>query len=270
MLFFYQLPGVEEEEIWNQRRREQGEKVASAVERARQRKEEEEKRFQEATKQAAALKLQNLEQKLKEKQAKQKEDDPMMSSAESKSLIAVPPVPIPVPEWEREKENRERESRERSRTSSEGIEEKRDSRDSREQVTSEFRERASFMRQIETPRVVERERDRDQRERERDRDRDQREMRDREPPAFSRHFQHNLPPRFQKQQAERSSSAYNRVSPNAERSASQPVSYPQQMDPTRWVPNHNNSLSRCLLVMIFLKFYLACYPSMVNPEIQVL
>ena len=215
--------------------------MASAVERARQRKEEEEKRFQEATKQAAALKLQNLEQKLKEKQAKQKDDDSMLPS-EPKGLISVPPVPIPVPEWEREKENRERESRERSRTSSEGKEEK---RDSREQLTSEFRDRTSFMRQIETPRT-ERERDRDQRERERDRDRDQREMREREPPAFSRQFQHNLPPRFQKQQAERSGSAYNRVSPNAERSASQPISHSQQMDLTRWVPNHNNSLSRCL------------------------
>lgn len=193
--------------------------------------------------------MQNLEQKLKEKQAKQK-DDELSSSSEAKGLISVPPVSIPVPDWERDKENRERESQERSRTSSEGKEEK---RDSREQVSSEFRERASFMRQVDTPRV-ERERDREQRERERDRDRDQREMREREPPAFSRHFQHNLPPRFQKQQAERSGggggsggggSAYNRVSSNAERSVSQPVTYSQQIEPNRWVPNHsNNSLSR--------------------------
>ncbi|XP_051158861.1 protein PRRC2C isoform X5 [Leptopilina boulardi] len=248
----HSLRGVEEEEIWNQRRREQGERVASAVERARQRKEEEEKRYQEQTKQAAAKKLQNLEQKLKEKQAKQKDDE----SSETKVVITtVPPVSIPVPEWERDKENRDRESQERSRTSSEGKEEKRDSRGGGgvvvvvgsgggggvEQVSSEFRERASFIRQ-------QVDNNREQRERERDRDRDQREMRERDPPAFSRHFQHNLPPRFQKQQAERSGvsgTAYNRVSPNAERNITSQsvITYSQQIEPNRWVPNHNNSLT---------------------------
>jgi rubrerythrin len=42
---------VEDEEIWRERRRQQSEEVAIAVERAKQRKEEEEKRYQEQLKQ---------------------------------------------------------------------------------------------------------------------------------------------------------------------------------------------------------------------------
>ncbi|XP_015113837.1 protein PRRC2C isoform X3 [Diachasma alloeum] len=224
----HSLRGVEEEEIWNQRRKEQGEKVASAVERARQRKEEEEKRFQEQTKQAAAKKLQDLENKIKQNKAKIEDDPPV---AEPKGLITVPPVAIPVPEWERERENRERESRERSRTSSEGKEEKPMGRDIREDFT-----RGNFMRQDITRADRERERDRDQRE--------QRDNRDRDQPAFSRQFQSNLPPRFQKQQAERGSSGYNRVSPpSADRTLSSPnvtnVPFSQQYDPGRWSSSGN-------------------------------
>lgn len=217
------------------------------VERARLRKEEEEKRFQESTKQAAAKKLQDLEQKMKEKQAKHK-DEERAQSGESKSLISIPPVSLPIPEWEREKENRERESRERerSRTSSEGKDEKiiasgRETRDNlregRDQGLTDFRQsdRQNFLRQQDTVR--------NERERERDRDRDQRDSRDREQPAFSRHFQNNLPPRFQKQQAERSSANFNRISPNAERPASQSVPFSQQYDPGRWLHNYN-SLSK--------------------------
>lgn len=238
------LTGVEDDEAWSERRRLKVE-VASVVERARQRKEEEEKRFQESTKQAAAKKLQDLEQKLKEKQAKHKDEERTQSS-EPKSLITIPPVSLPIPEWEREKENRERENRERdrerSRTSSEGKDEKsvgRDSRDnlrdSRDQGLTDFRQsdRQTFLRQQDTVRS--------ERERERDRDRDQRDSRDREQPAFSRHFQNNLPPRFQKQQAERSSVGFNRISPSAERSASQSVPFSQQYDPCRWLHNYSSS-----------------------------
>ncbi|XP_018302966.1 protein PRRC2C isoform X3 [Mycetomoellerius zeteki] len=232
---------VEDDETWNERRRIKVE-VASVVERARLRKEEEEKRFQESTKQAAAKKLQDLEQKLKEKQAKHK-DEERAQSGESKSLISIPPVPLPIPEWEREKENRERECRERSRTSSEGKDEKiiasvRETRDNlregRDQGLTDFRQsdRQNFLRQQDTVRS--------ERERERDRDRDQRDSRDREQPAFSRHFQNNLPPRFQKQQAERSSANFNRISPNAERPASQSVPFSQQYDPSRWLHNYNS------------------------------
>ncbi|XP_029661450.1 protein PRRC2C isoform X5 [Formica exsecta] len=208
----HSLRGVEDDETWNERRRIKVE-VAFVIERARLRKEEEEKRFQESTKQAAAKKLQDLEQKMKEKQAKHKDEERTQSS-ESKSLISIPPVPLPIPEWEREKENRERE---RSRTSSEGKDEKiiasgRDNlaRESRNQALADFRQndRQTFLRQQDTVRS--------ERERERDRNRDQRDSRDREQPGFSRHFQNNLPPRFQKQQAERSSANFNRISPNAE------------------------------------------------------
>ncbi|XP_067205035.1 protein PRRC2B isoform X4 [Linepithema humile] len=242
----HSLRGVEDDETWSERRRIKSE-VASVVERARQRKEEEEKRFQESTKQAAAKKLQDLEQKLKEKQAKHNKDDERAQSGEPKSLISIPPVPLPIPEWEREKENRERESRdrdrERSRTSSEGKDEKiiasgREARDglreSRDQGLADFRQsdRQGFLRQQDTVRS--------ERERERDRDRDQRDSRDREQPAFSRHFQNNLPPRFQKQQAERSSANFSRISPSAERSASQSVPFSQQYDPGRWLHNYNS------------------------------
>ncbi|XP_020288922.1 protein PRRC2C-like isoform X4 [Pseudomyrmex gracilis] len=243
----HSLRGVDDDETWSERRRLKSD-LASVVERARQRKEEEEKRFQESTKQAAAKKLQDLEQKLKEKQAKHK-DEERTQSGETKSLISVPPVPLPIPEWEREKENRERENRERerererSRTSSEGKDEKivasgRESRDNlregRDQALPDFRqnERQNFLRQQDSVRS--------ERERERDRDRDQRESRDREQPAFSRHFQNNLPPRFQKQQAERSNANFNRISPNAERPASQSVPFSQQYDPGRWVHNYNS------------------------------
>ncbi|XP_077281746.1 no circadian temperature entrainment isoform X9 [Temnothorax americanus] len=240
----HSLRGVEDDETWNERgiRRVKVE-VASVVERARLRKEEEEKRFQESTKQAAAKKLQDLEQKMKEKQAKHK-DEERAQSGEPKSLISIPPVPLPIPEWEREKENRERErERERSRTSSEGKDEKinasgRETRDNlregRDQGLTDFRQsdRQNFLRQQDTVRS--------ERERERERDRDQRDARDREQPAFSRHFQNNLPPRFQKQQAERSGANFNRISPNAERPASQSIPFSQQYDPGRWLHNYNS------------------------------
>ncbi|XP_071563267.1 uncharacterized protein Nocte isoform X8 [Temnothorax nylanderi] len=238
----HSLRGVEDDETSNERRRIKVE-VAFVVERARLRKEEEEKRFQESTKQAAAKKLQDLEQKMKEKQAKHK-DEERAQSGEPKSLISIPPVPLPIPEWEREKENRERErERERSRTSSEGKDEKinasgRETRDNlregRDQGLADFRQsdRQNFLRQQDTVRS--------ERERERERDRDQRDARDREQPAFSRHFQNNLPPRFQKQQAERSGANFNRISPNAERPASQSVPFSQQYDPGRWLHNYNS------------------------------
>lgn len=195
---------------------------------------------------------------MKEKQAKHKDDERAQSS-ESKSLISIPPVPLPIPEWEREKENRERESRERerSRTSSEGKDEKivasgRETRDNlregRDQGLTDFRQsdRQNFLRQQDTVRS--------ERERERDRDRDQRDSRDREQPAFSRHFQNNLPPRFQKQQAERSSANFNRISPNAERPASQSVPFSQQYDPGRWLHNYN-SLSKFLRITFILELH---------------
>lgn len=216
--------------------------VASVVERARQRKEEEEKRYQESTRQAAAKKLQDLEQKMKEKQAN-----------ESKCLISVPAVAIPVPEWEREKENRDRErsdgkeEKPLNRESREARDGPKDCRDSRDQLMPDIRQgdRQAFSRQDSI---------RNERERERDRDRDQRDTRDRELHAtFSRHFQNNLPPRFQKQQAERSSAAFNRISPSAaDRSPAQPVPFSQQYDPGRWVHSHS-SLSKCSLKLHFIR-----------------
>ncbi|KAK7867211.1 hypothetical protein R5R35_008391 [Gryllus longicercus] len=133
--------GVEDEDIWDERRRQQNVEVAMAIERAKQRKEEEEKRFQ-GTKQGAARKLQALEQKMK--LAAEKEHHEESST--------------PGPDWEKDKDRDSRE-RDRSRTSSEGREEKgtreaRDSRDIRDhrERDSDFRpisqigERPAFMR----------------------------------------------------------------------------------------------------------------------------
>lgn len=67
----------------------------------------------------------------------------------------------------------------------------------------------------------ERERERDIRsERERDRDRERHDQQ----PMFSRQFQSNLPPRFQKQQAERNQHQFLRVGSGGSSSSPQPLS----------------------------------------------
>lgn len=190
------------------------------------RKEQEEKRYQETAKQAAAKKLQELNQKIMEKH-RQKDDDSSSvasanddRSAKGSNVINVPPVQIPVPGWERERESRERESRERSRTSSS---EGKDDKASRDRSTGDFRgERPGFS--------------------------DRRDRGEREQPGFYRSFQSNLPPRFQKQQqqADRAATGYSRLSPNAERTApsQQPLSFSQQCDSSRWT--HSLPLSTSL------------------------
>lgn len=218
------------------------------VERARQRKEEEEKRFQES-KQMAAKKLKNLEMKIKEKLRDSDKDD--STQGESPSSSNPPEIP-------------RLDHRDRTRTISEDKDDK-----AQQSAGDQFRQidRAPYMRrsdeQMAPPGVG----------RPGDRDRDigrgvgpSEAPRDMREPAFSRHFQSNLPPRFQKQQAERGgtgpgggiaggtgglggvgtglgSGGFNRVSPISERVQS--GSFNQQYDPSRWSHNHPNSLSTC-------------------------
>lgn len=173
----------EEEEVWIQRRRLQSEEVAMVIERAKQRKEEEEKRFLE-TKQAAAKKLQQLEEKINRTKHDKEVDD---SQGTINPSVVPPqpinPVPIPVPEWERDKEGRSHTPVENTGNNKGHYRE-----------ASDFRKLA----QIEGRSFVRKEArsaDRDSKERERDRD-----MREPSGPSFSKQFQSNLPPRFQKQQ----------------------------------------------------------------------
>ncbi|XP_046404098.1 LOW QUALITY PROTEIN: uncharacterized protein LOC124169510 [Ischnura elegans] len=169
---------LDDDEVWREKRKKTNEEVAIAVVRAKQRKEEEEKKFEES-KQAAAKKLQNLEEK-------------MGVNKEKKETQPPPPHHPPEegsPEWERDC----------SRTSSEGREEKpvapppptprepireipRDSPGERD-----FRPAPPLMVNDRGGGAY---RDRDMRERERER----------HDYKFSRQFQSNLPPRFQRQQ----------------------------------------------------------------------
>ncbi|KAF5289512.1 hypothetical protein FQA39_LY15067 [Lamprigera yunnana] len=197
----------EEDEVWVQRRRQQSEEVAIVIERAKQRKEEEEKRFL-VMKQAAAKKLQLLDEKSKSKHDKELDDNQGTINPSVVPPQPINPVPIPVPDWEKEKE--------RSRTPVENKSQYRENASA-----SEFRK----MAQIDGRNFVRKETrsaERDSRERERD------------APSFSKQFQSNLPPRFQKRHQMRNN-------PSPQPSQSGPQSYLDQSD-TRW-QNQSKSLN---------------------------
>lgn len=236
---------VDDDEIWDQRRRQHSEEVAIAVVRAKLRKEEEEKRFLE-TKQAAAKKLQELEEKMKDKKgAETREVEEGQGTINPSTVPPQPitPVPIPIPEWERDRETRERE---RSRTPN-------DTTDNKSHTThreADFRQ----LTQIEGRSFVTKNNRSSEREISRDRDRDVRERdreireRERDGPNFSRQFQSNLPPRFQKQQAERqNNTTYHRngnsSSPQPQQNAALNIPFAQQYDP-RWVQNNSSFSSK--------------------------
>jgi len=169
----------EEEEEWRERRRIQNEEVAKAAERAKQRKEEEEKRYEES-RQAAARKLQMLEEKMRSKNEKDENRTSPSLNVQQHGSNAL------MPDWEKDKD------KSRSRTNSED----KDDKPPKEHVEN-FRNvqgdnRGNYGR-----------------DRERERDRDLRPDRDGgggQP--FSRQFQSNLPPRFQKHAAERPAPYY--------------------------------------------------------------
>ncbi|KAF5307353.1 hypothetical protein FQR65_LT07070 [Abscondita terminalis] len=185
----------EEDEMWVQRRRQQSEEVAIVIERAKQRKEEEEKRFMEI-RERAAKKFQQLDEKSRNKHDKEVDDNQGTINPSVVPAQPINPVPIPVPDWEKEKES-----------SRAPVENKPQYRES----SSEFRK----LTQIEGRSF--------QRKENRSADRDSNRDRDRDAPTFSKQFQSNLPPRFQKRNQMRSN-------PSPQPSQNQGSSFSEQYD----------------------------------------
>lgn len=163
----------EEDEGLVRRRQQHSEEVAIAVERAKQRKEEEEKRFLES-RQAAAKKLHELNEKLKGKRVKDLDESQGTINPSIVPPQPITPAPIPVPDWEKDKDSIP------PRTSNENVEEKpqqpiRDSSLDFKQLTKIEGNRSNYSRSAER---VSRERDQN---------------------YSNRHFQSDLPPRFQRQ-----------------------------------------------------------------------
>lgn len=170
-----------DEELWKQRR-QHNKDIELTVQRAKQRKEEEEKRFNEATKQGAAKKLMELEEKMSKRNREEEGVGTINPSVVPPKPIV--PADIPLPDFQREKE-RERDRDSRSRTPNDpAIDEKN---------ANSFRQLTQIEGKNFTPRkhVKGSERERD--------------VREQNGPSFSRHFQSQLPPRFQKQRNNSSS-----------------------------------------------------------------
>lgn len=95
----------DEDDAMAQKQRQQQKEIDLAIQRAKQRKEEEEKRFNEETRQRAHKKLQELDEKVREKRDRDRE-----SEVGTISPSAVPPKPInnhvdiPLPEFQKEKD----------------------------------------------------------------------------------------------------------------------------------------------------------------------
>lgn len=196
----------EEDDVSFQRKRQQhSEVLAIAVERAKQRKEEEEKRFKQ-TKLAAAEKLRRLDDKInKEKREKELEETQGTINPSSVPPQPITPAPIPVPDWERERDNRSHGSNQ-----SDQQDEKMSSN------VSDFRQ----LTQIEGKNFV--------RKDSRSADRNSRE-RDQNGPNYSRHFQADIPPRFQKK-------LQNNPVPNQQSQMPYQANYDN-----RWMPSNKTS-----------------------------
>lgn len=161
----------EEDEGLVRRRQQHSEEVAIAVERAKQRKEEEEKRFMES-RQAAAKKLKELDEKRKGKRDKDGDETQGTINPSIVPPQPITPAPIPVPDWEKEKDVRARSPNENAPS-----EEKANSLDFK-QLTKIEGSRSNYSRSAER---ISREREQNG------------------PNYNNRHFQSDLPPRFQKQ-----------------------------------------------------------------------
>lgn len=159
----------EEDEGLVRRRQQHSEEVAIAVERAKQRKEEEEKRFMES-RQAAAKKLKELDEKRKGKRDKDGDETQGTINPSIVPPQPITPAPIPVPDWEKEKDVR-------ARSPNESPEEKSGSLDFK-QLTKIEGGRSNYSRSAER---ISREREQNG------------------PNYNNRQFQCDLPPRFQKQ-----------------------------------------------------------------------
>lgn len=200
-----------EDEQLSARRFQQKTEVSIVVERAKQRKEEEEKKYQEI-KQNAAKKLQDLEERTKSKRDHEEGQGTINPSVVPPQPIT--PTNIPIPEWGKDKDNR-------SRNSNDYSEEKQNQNKSMHKDNSfDFKqltqiEGKNFGRK-DTPRGGF----------ERDRERNAREMNG---PTFSKQYQNDLPPRFQKQMR-------NNTSTNSQ----SPMPFSHQYD-NRWMVNNQSS-----------------------------
>ncbi|XP_060527425.1 uncharacterized protein LOC132702658 isoform X2 [Cylas formicarius] len=167
----------EDEDPWVQRQRQHEKDVGMAIQRAKQRKEEEEKRFNEE-KQRAAKKLQELDEKMREKRFRDRE-----SEVGTINPSNVPPKPInhhvdiPLPEFQKEKDARSSEARPPSDVKDDGS--------SFRQLTSI--EGKSFPSRKQPPPTQQ------------SSSSSKAEHREQNGPSFSRQFQNDLPPRFKQQ-----------------------------------------------------------------------
>lgn len=173
----------EEDEVVAQKHRHNKE-VDLAIQRAKQRKEEEEKRFIEENRQRAQKKLQELNEKAREKRDRDRE-----SEVGTISPSAVPPKPInhveiPLPDFQKE-----REKEQRPRVLNEGP-----------------KEESSGFRQISHSEAKGFSRKPPQKS--------ERDHREQNGPSFSRHFQNDMPPRFLKHQQRNTGSSQNQPQGN--------------------------------------------------------
>lgn len=167
----------EEEEI-KLKRTQHFKEVELAVQRAKQRKKEEEKRFNEATKQGAQQKLKELEAKI----SKRDRDGEEGVGTINPSIVPpkpIAPTEIPLPDFQREKDPpHHKEKDERQKVPVETHEEKMEKPSNTFKHLTEI-EGKSFKRISKNP---------------------EREPREQGTHTFSKQFQNNLPPRFQRQQ----------------------------------------------------------------------
>lgn len=195
---------TEEEEL-NARRRQQRAEVIEAVERAKQRKEQEEKKYLEV-KQNAAKKLQELdERKNKIKRENEQEDTQGTINPMVVPPHPITPAPIPVPDWEKDKSKSDYQD---------------DKHGSQKQTLKDSGFDFKQMTQIEGKSFPRK----DSRGFDRERDRA---SRDQNGPNFSKQYQNDLPPRFQRQFR------------NNANSSPQPAPFPLQYD-MRWGQNTSN------------------------------
>ncbi|XP_050303901.1 protein PRRC2C isoform X2 [Anthonomus grandis grandis] len=177
-----------EDDVMVQKQRQHQKEMEVAIQRAKQRKEEEEKRFNEESRQRAQKKLQELDEKVREKRDRDRETEISPS--------AVPPKPIsyveiPLPDFQKDKEERkEKDNKEMQKQPPRGV-----------QNDNMVKEEPSGFRQLTQidgknfSRKPAQKSERDHREQQQ-----QQQQQQQNGPNFSRHFQSDLPPRFMKQQ----------------------------------------------------------------------
>ncbi|XP_076258307.1 no circadian temperature entrainment isoform X3 [Rhynchophorus ferrugineus] len=166
----------EEDDIMAQKQRQHQKELDLAILRAKQRKEEEEKRFNEESRQRALKKLQELDEKVREKRDRDRDSEIGTINPSIVPPKPINPVEIPLPDFHKDKDSHSRVS-----TDPQSKEE-----------NSTFRQ----MTQIEGKSFNRKQQQKPERD-----------HREQNGPSFSRQFQNDLPPRFMKHQQRNNSSA---------------------------------------------------------------